>query len=75
MTRQIYKAFKNTVVKADQYSDVWYAGYLWMDLTPRQAAEIDGILRTKGFLNKQIQNGSTWHVFPNGLLFRYQSAE
>lgn len=45
MTRQQYKGFYQTVANANEYSDVWYAGYLWLDFNSRQAEEIKKLLK------------------------------
>lgn len=70
MKTSIYKTFRDTVENANVYDDVWYAGYLWIDLTPRQQADIDMVLKTKGFLSQVVNSHGTWHKFPNGLLFK-----
>jgi len=58
-------------MKANKESDVWYAGYLWFDLTKRQAEIISDTLWIKGCINVDLKK--EWFIFPNGLKFRIQS--
>ena len=43
--RKLFTAFRETVMNANQNSDVWYAGYLWLALNRRQAEEIIKLLK------------------------------
>ena len=45
MERKQFKAFRQTVENANQNSDVWYSGYLWLALNRRQAEEIIKLLK------------------------------
>lgn len=63
MTNKQYKVFKDEVEQAiqpntDQY--IWYAGYLWLQLTERQYNDIKALLMTKYAISKtqaQIPSG------------------
>ena len=68
-----FKLFHSEVMKADKTSDVWYAGYLWMDLTKRQTEIISDTLWIKGCVEVDLTNG--WFILPNGLKFRIQRQE
>lgn len=63
-----YKAFKDTVNTADEKHFIWWAGYLWIDLTKRQAREIVNILSGKDFIKKTTTfNGHEALEIPSGL--------
>lgn len=74
MTNSEFKWMYNAVIKANTNSDVWYMGYLWMDLTTLQKKKLCAVLETKGCVNqvcKTIGNRiEKWYEFPNGLQFR-----
>lgn len=70
-----FKVFHAEVMKADKTNDVWWAGYLWMDLTKRQAEIISDTLwiKASSCVKTDLENG--WFIFPNGLKFRIQRQE
>lgn len=49
MNRTSFKAFKEAISTCDEDAPVWYAGYLWLDLTKRQGREVIEILINRGF--------------------------
>lgn len=64
MKRTDYEAFKKTVSIADESHDVWWCGYLFMELTPKQSDEIMNILFKRGIF--KVIEGRT----PDGQGFR-----
>ena len=50
MKNSVYKMFKDQVKEAplETTCPLWYAGYLWIYLTERQAVEISNILIERG---------------------------
>lgn len=69
MKTQDYKNFKNLIIKATDPKDpIWWAGFLWVDLTKRQATEIVRILETKPFIKDTVTfNGHEAVEIPSGL--------
>lgn len=65
-----FKLFHEEVIRANKESDVWYAGYLWIDLTERQAKIISDTLWIKACIEVDLKN--EWFIFPNGLKFKIQ---
>ena len=49
MNVSAYKTFKQIVRTGDEKSPIWWAGYMWLNLTKRQTKEIVGILIDRGF--------------------------
>lgn len=63
-----FKVFHEAVATANKNSDVWYAGYLWLDLTDKQADKISNILWSKNCVDVDLKKG--WFIFPNGLKYQ-----
>jgi len=63
-----YKVFKDTVATADEKHFIWWAGYLWIDLTKRQAREVVEILKGRSFIKDTVTyNGHPALEIPSGL--------
>lgn len=63
-----YKAFRNTVATADEKNPIWWAGFLWIDLTKRQANDIITILERLDFIKEvTLFNGKQALEIPSGL--------
>lgn len=45
MTKGQFKSFREIVEMANERNDIWWAGYLWLDLTERQAEEMRKLLK------------------------------
>lgn len=72
MTKQEFSTFSRLVEKADANDFIWWQGYYWIDLTPRQAGKIDLILRGKGFVDTVTDiKGRKAHRLPSGLTLAY----
>lgn len=63
MTQKMFKAFKEVIETADTKDPIWWAGYHWIDLTPKQANTVCGILEGRGF----DRNDKGYIVLPSGL--------
>lgn len=63
-----FKTFRSTVERADETSDIWYAGYFWIDLNRRQLREILEVLRSKPFVKPSVTiTGKKALMLPSGL--------
>ena len=72
MTRNQFNVFSKIVTAAGANDVVWWQGYYWIDLTARQAKEIDTILRGKGFVDTVTDfKGRKAHLLPSGLTLAY----
>ena len=72
MTQQQFKTFSKIIEVAGENDPIWWQGYFWLDLTPRQAGKIDHILRSKGFVNTVTDiKGRKAHLLPSGLTLAY----
>lgn len=66
-----YKRFKEMIrtTPNSDYWPIWFAGYLWLDLTKRQCAEVVDILVKRGFpvvdgcRGKMVQIPSGFGIF------------
>ena len=68
MTNQEYKRFKECVVKAEEKDPIWWMGYLWINLTKRQAKDIIPVLESKPYIKDTVTiNGQTAVEIPSGL--------
>ena len=68
-----FKTFIKTLETADEQNDIWWAGYLWMDLTQKQiwkAEEILWSLEKSDIIKTDLANG--WFIFPSGLKLKIQ---
>ena len=72
MTRNQFNVFSTIVAKAGSNDAIWWQGYYWINLTARQAKEIDTILRGKGFVDTVMDvKGRKAHLLPSGLTLAY----
>lgn len=72
MTQQQFKMFSKIIEGADVNDPIWWQGYYWIDLTPRQAGKVDMILRGKGFVGTVTDiKGRKAHILPSGLTLAY----
>lgn len=68
MTNSEYKNFKEYVTTADEKDPVWWAGYMWINLTKRQAKDIISVLENKSFVKETtLRNGRLALEIPSGL--------
>lgn len=68
MKNDVYKRFKKGVIEADEKDPIWWLGYLWIDLTVRQAKEVIGLLSEKPFIKEVVTfNGHEAYEIPSGL--------
>lgn len=58
-----FKAFKNVISYADDKHPIWWAGYLWINLTAKQGEVAYSILKARGF----EQNDTGHMMLPSGL--------
>ena len=63
MTRTYFKSFADHVQAADMKDEIWWAGYLWIDLSVKQFNTVYHILESKGF--EKNENGTI--LLPSGL--------
>lgn len=71
MNNSNFKAFKECIRTAGECEAVWWAGYLWLDLTKKQFCEVYNILanRRDGVCKViiSIRNGRTEIEIPSGI--------
>ena len=67
MKNEEYKRFKETVKEADEKNPIWWAGFLWINLTKRQARDIIEILKEQPFIKDVEVNGIEAYEIPSGL--------
>lgn len=68
MKNSEYKKFKEAVSLAEERDPIWWAGFLWIDLTKRQAKEIVKVLARKPFIKEAVTlNGHEALETPAGL--------
>lgn len=69
MKREQFKGFKDMVAKADSKSDIWYAGYLWLDLTAYQTRQIAKVLAVHPDVQTtlSLKDGEARYRFPSGI--------
>lgn len=68
MKNSTFKLFKETIAKADTTDPIWYCGYLWIDLTQKQAIEIVSILEKRHFPMRWNERMNwTEIVIPSGM--------
>lgn len=72
MKAEDYRAFKSMVARADAQSEVWWAGFYWIDLTRAQCRDILAVLETKSFIKatKTLSNQDAL-LMPSGLMIHY----
>ena len=71
MKRDLFKRFKETVKQADASDPIWYMGYLWLDLTDRQAETLAyEVLSVHPNIEVTIDltDGTHKYRLPNGLV-------
>lgn len=63
-----FKRFKEIVSNAELNDPIWHAGFLWIDLTKKQGAEIISILRESPICEVKKDRLNRLCVFiPSGL--------
>lgn len=69
MKKEQFKSFSEAVAKADSTSDIWYAGYLWIDLTDRQVKQISNVLAVHPSVQTtlSLKDGEVRYRFPSGI--------
>lgn len=68
MTNQDYKKFREAVKKANEKDPIWWMGYLWINLTKRQAKDIITVLENKPYIKDTITiNNQPALEIPSGL--------
>lgn len=67
MKNSEFKEFKEAITQADKDAAVWFMGFAWLYLTPRQHDKIYDILSTKSFLKEEIFNNHVGIEIPSGL--------
>lgn len=56
-----FKWFKERVANAvDETSDIFHAGYLWLDLTDKQARALIPIMKDKGAKRVEVNGRVGW---------------
>lgn len=66
MKRSDFGKFKEVIKNADNNDPIWWAGYLWLDLTENQYNKAYDILIDKGF----PVNESGFVKMPSGFIFK-----
>lgn len=71
MKRDLFKRFKETVKQADANDPIWHMGYLWLDLTDKQAETLAyDVLSTHPHVEVTIDLREKVYKYklPNGLV-------
>ena len=58
-----FKRFIKQVQEANQYSPIWWAGFLWLDMTEKQSDEMIKLLR----VHPSIERNTDSFKLPSGL--------
>ena len=64
MKRSDFGKFKEVISTAKSDDPIWWAGYLWINLTEKQSNEVIGILTSRGF-----RISANEIVLPSGIKF------
>lgn len=78
MKRDLFKRFKETVKQADANDPIWYMGYLWLDLTDKQAETLAyEVLSTHPHIEVTIDlhEGVYRYRLPNGLVLTIEPTD
>lgn len=78
MKRDLFKRFKETVKQADASDPIWYMGYLWLDLTDKQAETLfREVLSVHPHIEVTIdlREGVYKYRLPNGLFLTIEPTE
>ncbi len=68
MKKNEFKSFISAVERADQNSEIWWAGCLWLNLTKSQVLYVNEILDRKGCINSIFDSkGKKFHLLPSGI--------
>ena len=67
MLNSEFKRFKEILSTANENHYIWNMGFLWIDLTKKQASEIVKILSPKPFIKHVNVNGHDAIEIPSGL--------
>lgn len=72
MKTQEYKNFRNYVSTATEDDPIWWAGYLWINLTEKQLITILDVLKNKDFIKETTNfRGQLGLEIPSGLHIAY----
>ena len=63
MRAKEFKAFEQVITTAEKNDAIWWAGYLWIELTEKQFASVYKILNARGF--EHNEDGCV--MLPSGL--------
>lgn len=71
MKQSQFKNFYNAVLTADEKHPVWWMGYLWLDLTERQAKKICSALAPNPAVkvNINLRESRTEYTMPSGFIW------
>lgn len=66
-----FKNFYNAVMRADENHPVWWMGYLWLDLTEKQAKKICQSLAINPHVKVTVnlREGQTEYKMPSGFVW------
>lgn len=70
MRRDCFNGFKAVVETADASHDIWWQGYLWLDLTEKQMATICQILATKQEIVQCERPDGKLYRLPSGITIK-----
>lgn len=67
MKNSEYVTFRNKVIRANENDPIWHMGFLWINLTKKQATDILLYLNRKEFIKHIEINGKPAIEIPSGL--------
>ena len=67
MKNDRFKDFLEYVGSASKTDPIWWAGYLWIDLTKRQATKTIEVLKNRPDCKLDVVNGRDVLKIPSGL--------
>lgn len=67
MNNAKFKSFLKAVKTVDSKDPLWWAGYLWIDLTPLQCIKTMNVLQYRKDCKIVFENGKNWYMIPSGL--------
>ena len=70
MKRNDFKAFKAQVEEANEHSPIWWAGFLWINMTDKQGAEMVELLKVHPSV---IRTGNNTYRTPSGFELTYNA--
>ena len=75
MKQSTFKNFIAAVKESKSNDPVWYAGYLWLNLTERQVKKTIDALIIRGDCPVEKRNGKYCIVIPSGIALEINSNE